>query len=115
MEKRIGIWDFELETRLRANGRDRIDTEWLERRDSGELVWIDKSGTAHPLKDMTDDYVANAFRYLKKSIQTRTFRRSGGYDPVRAELKSLEDDWGEDNDVNWIPQEFLGGPFDGLF
>lgn len=115
--KRLGIEDFELETMARGKGRDLIDAEWLEQRDSGYLVWIDKAGNVYPLKDMTDDYVANVLKYLKKSVESLVSRRRrrDGYDPVRAERANLSNDWSEDSDENWMPQEYLGGAFDGLF
>lgn len=115
--KRLGIEDFENEQRLREGGREFIDPEWKERRDSGHLVWIDKAGNVYPLKDMTDDYIANVLKYLKKSVESMVprRRRQAGYDTVRAERANLSNDWSEDSDENWMPQEYLGGAFDGLF
>lgn len=115
--RRLGIMDLEFEMMVREKGRDGIDVEWLERRDAGYLVWIDKAGNVYQLKDMTDDYVANVLKYLKKSVESIVSRRrrSDGYDPVRAEGANLSNDWSEDSNENWMPQEYLGGAFDGLF
>ena len=106
---RIGIEDCELEMRVRGKGRDGIDAEWLERRDSGCLVWTDKVGNVYPLKDMTDDYVANVLKYLKKCVDNAVARLQGkaGYNYGRQERDNLFRDWDDDCDESYWPQEYL--------
>lgn len=107
--KRLGIVDFENEMRLREGGREFIDPEWRERRDSGYLAWTDKAGNVYPLKDMTDDYVANVLKYLKKCMDNAMarYQRKAGYDYGRQERDNLFRDWDDDCDEGYWPQEYL--------
>lgn len=38
---------------------------WLRRRNSGELAWRTKDGNHIPVKDMTDEQIANAIKMLE--------------------------------------------------
>ena len=112
------IDDFDREMKLRSSGRDGIDEEWLRLRDAGELYWTDKTGTVHALKDMTDDYIQNVKGYLVKSCKLReemSKKKKRRYNYRRAARRDFSHDWSEDSDENWMPQEYLGGAFDGLF
>ena len=69
----------------------------------------DKTGTVHALKDMTDDYVANVLKYLKKCADNAMarYQRKAGYDYGRQERDNLFRDWDDDCDESYWPQEYL--------
>ena len=105
----LGFEDFDREMRLRDGGREFIDPEWLEQRDSGYLAWTDKAGVSHPLKDMTDDYIANVSRFLRKCMDNivARYQRKTGYNYGRQERDNLFRDWDDDCDESYWPQEYL--------
>ena len=107
--RRLGFEDFDREMRLRDGGREFIDPEWLEQRDSGYLAWTDKAGVSHPLKDMTDDYIANVSRFLRKCMDNivARYQRKTGYNYGRQERDNLFRDWDDDCDESYWPQEYL--------
>ena len=47
--------------------------------------------------------------------KTRNRKQSYGYDPVKAEAAALSNDWSEDSDENWMPQEYLADPWEWFF
>ncbi len=56
---------------MKATLEDLYYEQWLRSRNKGELVWETKDGTNVPVKDMTDEHLDNAIRYMERMEERR--------------------------------------------
>ena len=61
---------------------------WMRRRNSGELKWRTKDGNHIPVKDMTDEHLANAIKMLETGKSEEEIERQNLIDGY-AGMKNL--------------------------